>query len=143
MIVSCGEIITRWIMMLATVIGMLISSYTFSEPSIQQVGSVTEKQLPATKKVDVLRNNPFIAPSTIVYDQVKTNTELNVVPVENLELRAILFSKKNSLVNLNGEIVAVGDEVQGYRVDKVFESHIELSKKQRVYRVELLEEDPA
>lgn len=132
-----------WMISLAAVLVMLLSSDAFAASNTQLVDSAVGKNSSLVKDIDVLRNNPFITPSAIVYDQVKINSGLKVMPVENLQLRAILFSKNNPLVNLNGEIVAIGDEVQGYRVDKVFESHIELSKKQRVYRVELLDEDPA
>lgn len=90
-----------------------------------------------------LLNNPFVLPASILASRLKTGSSLKVVSAEDLDLRAILFSAKNPLVNLNGEIISVGEKIQGYRLDRVYESYVELSKQEKFYRLDLVSEDPA
>lgn len=43
-------------------------------------------------------------------------------------LRAIMYDKKRSLVNIDGKILALGESLQGYRLTKVEERSVVITK---------------
>lgn len=75
-----------------------------------------------------LRRNPFdfsaINPPKKVVDQVVATEE----PTPFFELRATLVSARQSMANLNGEMLMVGDKIEGYRLQKIGENSVVLEK---------------
>lgn len=107
------------------------------------VGVAPKEAVESSSSYPGLMRNPFIVPKTISDSRKNRSAAPKIISAQDLELKAILFSADNPLVNLNGEIISIGDEVQGYRLEKVYESHVELSKQQKVYRLEIKVEEPA
>jgi len=53
------------------------------------------------------------------------------------ELRATLVSKQHSMANLNGKILLVGEELEGYRLWKIGEDEVVLEKDGKQFTVPL------
>ena len=68
-----------------------------------------------------LKRNPFRSPLQMVGPSA--GSPLAASASGNLELRAILVGDPQSLVNLGGQIMGVGDEIAGYKLISVAEEH--------------------
>ena len=67
-----------------------------------------------------LHKNPFIKPSyiSIVTESGETNTQLSNSQAD-IQLHATLFSEDQSLVNVDGMIIFIGEKVKGYELISV------------------------
>ena len=65
-----------------------------------------------------LRHNPFQKPNL---DLVRTETPNNASVSWTGELRGVISGGKEALINVDGEILMVGDEHQGFRLIDVRE----------------------
>lgn len=75
-----------------------------------------------------LRRNPFdfsaIKPPEKIIEQDVDIEEQKIL----FDLRATLVSRDNSIANLNGKILMVGDKIEGYRLLKIGEDEVLLEK---------------
>ena len=91
-------------------------------------------------KAIAIRHNPFAIPDAIRAVRDPQPAQSGIDLSGGLKLRAILFSLSNPLANLNGKILAVGEEIQGYTLAKVFETHVQLIKNEKTYELRLTED---
>lgn len=75
----------------------------------------------------VLKTNPFIPPVDTDGDGSK-KTGVADVPIPAMELRGIMEAGPNSLANIGGEVLAIGQEIQGYRLVTIQPRHVVLEK---------------
>jgi hypothetical protein len=79
----------------------------------------------AAGKGPVLHINPFVPPETIGNGHtVKPATEAN-----SMELRGVVLAGERSLANIGGKVVAIGEEINGYRLIAVNENNVLLDNK--------------
>jgi len=88
-----------------------------------------------------LKNNPFQAPS-LASNAAANNLVTAAVSGDGLDLRGILMSPNNPMVNVNGEILVVGDVIDGYRLLDVTEKNAVFEKQENRITLELLTELP-
>jgi hypothetical protein len=77
---------------------------------------------------EALTKNPFTRPGYTADRPLPTNAEPPVVEFVPLQLKATLIAGKQALANINGEILAPGDQIQGHRLIRVREREVVLSK---------------
>lgn len=70
-----------------------------------------------------LSRDPFKPPADVVDSAGDTNRPSAMSIGANPEIKSILFAGADSLVNLNGRIIAVGQEVEGYELLEVAERY--------------------
>lgn len=76
----------------------------------------------------VLKTNPFERPLvTSSKDDVPDEVVVEA-PQVTLELRGTMAAGENSLANIGGEILAIGQEISGYRLVAVHQRHVVLEK---------------
>ena len=73
-----------------------------------------------------LKANPFDRPNFIMNLGEATATEIVERPTELL-LRATMVTRNNALANINGELLSVGQRIEGYRVARITEGRAVLS----------------
>lgn len=76
-----------------------------------------------------LKKNPFKRPDFLNSGSNETAIITNDGPGSELDVRAVMSAGKDSLVNIDGIIIRIGEEIHGYRLLKVEENKITLSKK--------------
>lgn len=88
----------------------------------------------------VLQNNPFQRP---VFDAARPAAprEDGLANGSELDIRAILVAGRDSLVNVAGNIIRVGQEHEGYRLVWVEERAVVFDKEGERLRIELDQED--
>ncbi len=84
----------------------------------------------------VLHHNPFQRPqpSALVTAEGMASPERPLrrkTPPPQLELRATLLSNRTPLVNVDGHILAIGDEIEGYRLTRITEGTAVFTSGQR------------
>ncbi len=67
-----------------------------------------------------LKHNPFHNP----IEASRSNNLKPSVSVESLNLKATLISSLDAYANISGEILQVGDMVDGYRIEKITEGKV-------------------
>ena len=77
-----------------------------------------------------IKHNPFSRPD---FGQRQQQTsveepEQEPLPQTLLQLKAVLYSSTTPLVNINGRILAIGEEIEGFLLQEVFEDGAILSK---------------
>jgi len=65
----------------------------------------------------MLHKNPFIKPIEIVVENVPSNDEK--APSDNLILRGTMSSGDEAIANINGEMLIVGQSINGFEVKHV------------------------
>ena len=83
-----------------------------------------------------LKKNPFKRP-VFVSDKNKTSFATTSSLGDELDLRAAMFAGKNSLVNIGGNIVRIGEEINGYRLMSVLEDKVIFSKNNSLFTISL------
>jgi len=68
-----------------------------------------------------LRHNPFTRPDSVVAPAVESPAR-EADRAEDLELRATMVTSSSGLANVAGQVLRPGDEIDGYRLLKVFEN---------------------
>ena len=71
------------------------------------------------------RANPFDRPDFIMNLGEATETEIVVRPTQLL-LRATMVTSNSALANINGELLSVGQRIEGYRVSRITEGRVVL-----------------
>lgn len=95
-------------------------------------GLVNAKELPlAPLKYDPFKQPAFLKPPA------HTKKRITHVVKPRLELRSILQAGDESMVNLNGEILTIGDTYRGYKLVEVNKQSAVLEKNGRKIRVTL------
>ena len=88
-----------------------------------------------------LKNDPFQMPN-LAGNTTGNKLVTATVSGNGLELRGILMSSSNPMVNVNGEILSVGDVIDGYRLIDVTEINAVFEKQQNRITLDLLIESP-
>ena len=95
-------------------------------------GLATAKELPlAPLKYDPFEQPAFLKPP------VHTERKISHVTKPRLELRSILQAGDESMVNLNGQILTIGDTYRGYKLVEVNKQSAVLEKNGSKIRVTL------
>ena len=89
----------------------------------------------------ILKQDPFLAPSFSNKSAANTLTTATVSG-DGLQLRGILMSSNNPMVNVNGEILSVGDVIDGYQLLDVTEKNAVFEKQENRITLDLLTELP-
>lgn len=83
----------------------------------------------ASEPIPSLRFNPFKPPAhSLPTPQAKERRVADRATSWSPKLRATLLSENQSLVNIDGELLALGDEVQGYALVKIEERRAVLER---------------
>lgn len=82
----------------------------------------------ATTPQRAIQHNPFTKPDFSQRHEPAGVEEQTAVPQALLNLRAVLYSVTTPLVNINGRILAVGEEIDGFLLQEVIEGGAILSK---------------
>jgi len=80
----------------------------------------------AQEAAPALKSNPFSRPAFVV-DLPRAPAPLLVTQPAALELRTTLVGDGKALANINGEILAVGQSYENYRVLSIAEGRVVLS----------------
>lgn len=75
-----------------------------------------------------IKHNPFTRPDFSQRSQKVEEKEQAATPQALLHLRAVLYSSTTPLANINGRILAEGDEIDGFVLQEVTEDGAILSK---------------
>lgn len=73
-------------------------------------------------------NNPFTRPGYTADRPLPTAMEPRPEIMEPLQLKATLIAGSRTLADINGEILAPGDEIQGHRLIRINEGEAVLRK---------------
>ena len=95
---------------------------------------------PVADTAGALQNNPFKRP---VFDtrSLPGPKDNGLATGSELDIRAILAAGRNSLVNVAGNIIRVGQEHEGFRLISVEERAVVFNKDGERLRIELDQED--
>ena len=70
----------------------------------------------------VLNTNPFIKPNSLLVNTNSNNSNADKQYSQTeIQLHATLYSEDQSLANVNGKIIFVGEEINGYKLISVGE----------------------
>ena len=88
----------------------------------------------------LLKQDPFQVPS--LFRNATANKLITATASgDGLELRGILISANNPMVNINGEILSVGEVIDGYRLVDVTEQNAVFEKRENRITLQLLTEN--
>ena len=76
----------------------------------------------------ILQTNPFLRPTHGEVNSGNSNSTLNKTPVGSMRLRGIMRANSNSVANIDGEIISIGQQIQGYTLISVQQRHIVLER---------------
>ena len=76
----------------------------------------------------ILQTNPFLRPTHEEINSGNSNSTTNKTPVGSMRLRGIMRANSNSVANIDGEIISIGQQIQGYRLISVQQRHIVLDR---------------
>ena len=82
----------------------------------------------ANNEVRDLTYNPFLRPSFLI---IKDDIEIDFskqAEKENIDLRAVIYDGEDSMVNLGGIIIKVGETTQGYKLLSVKNKNVTFLK---------------
>ena len=71
------------------------------------------------------RTNPFSQPDTDFF--IASNTGGTIAPVE-LKLKAVMPAKENALANINGQLLRVGESINGFILVAVTHTGVQLKR---------------
>ena len=79
--------------------------------------------LTTTASAERLNRNPFRPPTEFLEATAAEPGGPTLAPGTRPEIRGILLAGKQSLVNLGGKVIGVGESANGYRLLEVGEEH--------------------
>ena len=82
----------------------------------------------AAAAAEPIAKNPFTRPGYTADRPLPAAPGVEVEDFREIELKATLISGRRSFANLNGEILAPGEEFRGYRLLRVSEGQAVLSR---------------
>ena len=88
----------------------------------------------------VLQTNPFARPFVEKPEQRDSVQEPEPSALQGLQLRAIMTAGPESLVNVGGKIVGIGEEIEGYRLVTVDHEQAVFSKHGKLITLTLNQE---
>lgn len=88
----------------------------------------------------VLTINPFERPLVTSSKDEVPDAAMVEAPQVTLELRGTMAAGEHSLANIGGEILAIGQEISGYRLVAVHQRHVVLQKND-IQRTLLIDKD--
>ncbi len=83
--------------------------------------------------------DPFVKPAM---DNITTAAPAPQETKPELELRALLVAGAASIANVGGTMLAIGDEIDGYRLMSVSQGEAMFQKGAKQYRIPLREQEP-
>ena len=75
-----------------------------------------------------LKKNPFKRPDFLNKNFSESTVVSTTGPGSELDIRAAMSAGENSLVNIAGYIIRIGEEIQGYQLISVAEGKVIFSK---------------
>lgn len=94
--------------------------------------------LQATNVAPILHLDPFEKPDLLLLQDRELDVEPLPEPVSwQPELRATMRSTQGAMVNINGDIIAIGEEINGFRLLEVQERSAIFGKNGEKYPVSL------
>jgi hypothetical protein len=75
-----------------------------------------------------LQTNPFISPLREKINAGNRNHTADETPVGSMRLRGIMRANSNSVANIDGEIISIGQQIQGYTLISVQQRYIVLDR---------------
>jgi hypothetical protein len=75
-----------------------------------------------------LKTNPFMRPTLDDSASYNTNTTANTASAGSMRLRGIMLANNNSLADIDGKIINIGQQVNGYTLIAVKQRHIVLDR---------------
>ncbi|MEE8427920.1 MAG: hypothetical protein V3S33_00260 [Gammaproteobacteria bacterium] len=88
----------------------------------------------------MLQSNPFARPLVEKPEQRGSVQEPEPSVLEGLQLRAIMTAGSESLANVGGKIVGIGEEIEGYRLVSVDHERAVFSKHGKLITLTLKQE---
>ena len=88
----------------------------------------------------MLQSNPFAQPFVEKPEQRGSVQEPEPSALEGLQLRAIMTAGSESLANVGGKIVGIGEEIEGYRLVTVDHEQAVFSKHGKLITLTLKQE---
>ena len=88
----------------------------------------------------VLKTNPFERPLVTVSKDDEPEVAVVETPQTAMELRGTMAAGEHSLANIGGEILAIGQEINGYRLVAVHQRHVVLQKND-IHRTLLIDKE--
>ena len=76
----------------------------------------------------MLQTNPFLRPIPEEVNSGNSNSTANKTSIGSMRLRGIMRANSNSVANIDGEIISVGQQIQGYTLISVQQRHIVLDR---------------
>lgn len=76
----------------------------------------------------MLHTNPFLRPIDEEVNSGNSNSRAKKRPVGSMRLRGIMRANNNSVANIDGEIISIGQQIQGYTLISVQQRHIVLDR---------------
>ena len=76
----------------------------------------------------MLQTNPFLRPIIEKGNSGSSHNTVNKAPVGPMRLRGIMLANSNSVANIDGEIISLGQQIQGYTLITVQQRHIVLDR---------------
>lgn len=102
--------------------GSLLAATELDEQAVSPVVVV------AATPQRAIKHNPFTKPDFGKRSEATVAEEQQAAPQALLQLRAVLYSSTMPLVNINGRILALGEEIDGFLLQEVSEDGAILSK---------------
>jgi hypothetical protein len=76
----------------------------------------------------MLQTNPFLRPTNEQINSGNSNSTSNKTPAGSMRLRGIMRANSNSVANIDGEIISIGQQIQGYTLISIQQRHIVLDR---------------
>lgn len=106
--------------------GSLFAAANVSEEKVLPVAA--EPSVSGVAQRRAIKHNPFQRPDFTRRSNRAAIEEQKAAPQQILQLRAVLYSQHAPLVNINGKILAVGEEIEGFLLHEVSEDGAVLVK---------------
>ena len=75
-----------------------------------------------------LQTNPFLRPTHKEAAFDNRSDTISNASAGSMQLRGIMLANSNSVVNIDGEIIAIGQQIHGYTLISVKQRHIVLDR---------------
>ncbi len=123
-----------------SLLGALACSALFVFP-VNESPALETDTAPAQRVHPTLKHDPFRVPEFA--REASATSRMSVsASGDGLDLRGILLSRHNPMVNINGEILKIGDVIDGYKLLDINAQHAVFEKQDNRITLKLTEEKP-
>lgn len=102
---------------------------------IISIGFVTAPPAASDEQPGELSTNPFARPAWVSEALVESANQQSNITRGRIDLRAILIAGEQSLVNVGGKIIAIGEEADGHVLLSITDDHAVFSAGEKIVRV--------